>query len=173
MAIQKHSGKLKKQVVDYEVIINSEEKEIATLNNTIKGLKEDKGRKPVELNRQEVSTGELFRLIPKTRGTKNNVAVNATSYQCEFTECNKTSVDTIKCNICSRWICESCHDVPASKLKPIFNKCKTLYFVRSTCDNDEETDTENNTASPSPESKFEKLILDKLHGIEMCIDETI
>ena len=37
----------------------------------------------------------------------------------------------------------------------------------------EETDTENNTASPSPESKFEKLILDKLHGIEMRIDETI
>ena len=67
LAIQKHSGKLKKQVADYEAIINSKGKEIATLNNTIKGLKENKGRKPVKLNIQEVSTGELFRLIPRTR----------------------------------------------------------------------------------------------------------
>ena len=80
-------------------------------------------------NKQKVNTSDLFRLIPKTRGSKNNVAVNPNSFQCEFTECNKTGVDTIKGNICSRWIMQSCHDVPASKLKPIFKKCKTSCAV--------------------------------------------
>ena len=180
LATQKHSGELKKLVADYKVVINSKEKEIASLNDTIKGLNDDKVRKPVNLSRQKVNTGDLFRLIPKTRGTKHKrkkkkVAVNPYSFQCEFTECSKTGVDTIKHNICSRWICESCHDIPARKLKPNFNKCKTLYFVCSTCDNVEKTDTEysTDTASPSSESKFEKLILDKLQSIEMRIEATI
>ena len=134
--------------------------------------------KPTQLVKHAVNSGDLFRIKPKTRGSNKSIAIDPSSFNCEHPECDKIGVDTIKCNICLKWICESCHDVPVSKLKPIFNKCKTLYFVCKACDHDDievkKSDVDlSNTVSPRPESNFEKMILEKLEGIENRIDDTI
>ena len=68
--IEEYDEKLWILVANHEKELKQKDEELATQNNTIKGLKEDKDRKPMKLNRQEVSTGELFRLVPKTRGSK-------------------------------------------------------------------------------------------------------
>ena len=41
--------------------------------------------------------------------------------------------DLIKCNVCCKWVCEACSDIAVAKLKPIMNKCKSLYFICKAC----------------------------------------
>ena len=48
-----------------------------------------------------------------------------------YPECNSTDVDTIRCNLCAKWVCEGCQDVSVAKLKRIFNKCKTIDQLQS------------------------------------------
>ena len=43
-------------------------------------------------------------------------------------------MDLIRCNICSKYVCELCNDIPVPKVKQIFNICNTLYFICKTCD---------------------------------------
>ena len=89
------------------------------------------------------SDEECFRLKPK-RGTKAN---KQTDIKCEFDACSEKEVDRVKCNMCAKWVCESCNDVPEAKLKPIMNKCSTTYFICKKCD-------ESVEAEATPHSNF-------------------
>ena len=51
-------------------------------------------------------------------------------------------MDLIKCNICSKWVCEEYNDVTITKLKPIMNKCKSLYFICKVCNEMNQEDAE-------------------------------
>ena len=54
--------------------------------------------------------------------------------KCEFTSCTNDTEDAlIKCNACETWVCETCNDIPISKLKSVMNKCHGVYFVCKTC----------------------------------------
>ena len=54
--------------------------------------------------------------------------------KCEFTSCTNDTEDAlIKCNACEIWVCETCNDIPISKLKSVMNKCPGVYFVCKTC----------------------------------------
>ena len=76
-------------------------------------------------------TDQSFRSKPKkVKGSSKIVAIS----KCEFSECNNSDVDLIRCNICSKYVCELCNDIPVAKVKQIFNKCNTLYFICKTCD---------------------------------------
>jgi molybdopterin converting factor small subunit len=61
--------------------------------------------------------------------------------KCEFEGCGKTDIDLTKCNMCNKWVCETCNDIQAAKLKPITNKCRRVYFICKSCD--ENIGTEN------------------------------
>ena len=74
----------------------------------------------------------MFRIIPKRKGSSKNLDVN--SFTCEYPGCEISNVALIKCNLCSKWVCEDCNEVPVVKLKPIMNKCNTVYFICKACD---------------------------------------
>ena len=93
--------------------------------------------------------------------------------------CTSTIADLAKCCVCSKWGCESCNEIPVTKLKPIIEKCPRVYFVCTNCDErihncEFALPEEDTSATNEPnESKFERMILSKLEGIEDRIDETI
>ena len=53
---------------------------------------------------------------------------------CKNSGCDKLDVDLIKCNMCGNLICEECSAVKITKLRPVMNQCKTLYYTCPTCD---------------------------------------
>ena len=54
--------------------------------------------------------------------------------KCEFPNCTNDQEDAlINCNVCGVWVCESCNDIPISKLKPLMNKCTGVFFACIAC----------------------------------------
>ena len=126
-----------KVINDYENAINEKNEEIATQKEVIKCYGESACTSNVLLNKV-CSNNDIFRMIPKWKGSSKNIDAN--SFKCEYPGCDLSNVDLIKCNLCSKWVCEECNEVPISKLKPIMNKCKTLYFI---CNGYDETNHES------------------------------
>ena len=56
-----------------------------------------------------------FCIKPEMTSNKN---IDLNSYNCE--SCLSTLVDLIKCNLCSKYVCESCNEIAVSKLKTLF-----------------------------------------------------
>ena len=54
--------------------------------------------------------------------------------RCEYPDCDNSNEDAlIKCNSCTKWICESCSDIAIPKYKTIANKCQNVYFACNNC----------------------------------------
>ena len=75
----------------------------------------------------QISNDDMFQLKPKR---KKGSSQNKT---CDSLECESINVDMIKCNICHKWVCEDCNNVPVSKLKLVMDKCDTIYFICKSC----------------------------------------
>ena len=52
---------------------------------------------------------------------------------CGVSGCDKIDVDLIKCSLCKTLVCEECSSTKITKLRPIMNQCKTLYFCCPGC----------------------------------------
>ena len=127
--LQKAYNELKKrsgeEISIKENIINEKDKQISKLKEEIDKI----GSKSNATGLRRVKSNEsVFRLKPK-KGSKQTDPL-----KCEFEGCSEKSVDLIKCNMCETWVCENCNDVPVAKMKPIMNKCSTIYFLCKTCD---------------------------------------
>ena len=69
----------------------------------------------------------------RTRGRKKSINTTI-DIKCESPNClNANEGSLIKCNACHKWVCETCSDVPIQKLKPIVNKCSSIYFACAGC----------------------------------------
>ena len=64
------------------------------------------------------------------RGDEEIFQTKAKKKKCQF--CDREDA-LIKCNACGLWICELCSEIPISKLKPIMNKCNTVYIACKEC----------------------------------------
>ena len=53
---------------------------------------------------------------------------------CQVSGCDRSDIDLIKCNMCRNLVCEECSGVKVTKLRPVMNQCKTLYFMCPSCD---------------------------------------
>ena len=120
---------------NYETIIASKNELLEARNCEIKDLQE---RQQVyetqnKAGLHRVSSDEsIFRLKP---GKKKKQATGDDKLACEFEGCSQTNTDLIRCNVCYKWVCGDCHDdIPVAKFKPLFNKCRTLYFLCKSCD---------------------------------------
>ena len=135
-----HLEKQDKLASNYEQVLNAKNGELDSVNNQIQKLQVIKGSKPTKLTRPD-TTGDSFRIKPKG-GSARNIDVN--TYKCENPDCDSIGVDTIRCSICSTFVCENCHDISVGKAKTIFNKCKTVYFICKNCDRADLTTDEQN-----------------------------
>ena len=115
---------------EYKKAINEKDEEIASQKEIIKCCKET-----LYDGRKNLTKENMFRIKPKKSGKKGNTTSSTTvdSLKCEFAECDIDDVDMIKCNVCEKWVCEDCNDVPVAKLKSIINKCQTVYFICKAC----------------------------------------
>ena len=52
---------------------------------------------------------------------------------CGVSGCDKSDVDLKKCSLCKTLVCEECSSTKITKLLPIMNQCKTLYFSCPGC----------------------------------------
>ena len=120
-----HQNELLQRVLNENAKLKLEISRISEANDVPNIVKPD----IIQLKRIE-SDEEIFRLKPK----RQNKGTKLTELSCEFIDCNEKGIDLIKCNACAKWVCESCNDVPVSKLKPIINKCRSVYFLCKKCD---------------------------------------
>ena len=118
-------------IEDYEKAINCKDEEIAAQKETINRLRNNTCVSNTGFNRR-ISEDDTFRMKPKKRGSEKNLNENVST--CEYLGCESTNIDLIKCNICSKYVCEECNEVPVSKLKQVMKKCKTIYFICKACD---------------------------------------
>ena len=101
---------------------------------------EEKLQEKTQTNSVEKITGlhrieseeSIFRLKPTPKQKQKQTTNDELA--CDFADCNQKDVDLIQCNMCSKWVCGECNDIPVAKCKPIFNKCRTIYFLCKTCD---------------------------------------
>ena len=107
----------------------------------------------------------MFRIIPEKSSKKGNSTSSTTvdSLKCEFAECDIDNVDLIKCNVCEKWVCENCNDVPVAKLKTIINKCQTVFFICKACESSHATENRDGATFSSCE-KEEYLQQDTMTG---------
>ena len=122
-----------KNRTDYDEMINEHNNTMNEKQNKIADLELRLTNKTISSYtglRRITSDESLFCLKPK-RTTKSAKAPNSDELKCEFEGCDKKDVDLTKCNMCSKWVCETCNDIPSAKLKPITNKCRGLYFLNS------------------------------------------
>ena len=157
--VKSHLEKQNKLVSNYEQVLSAKNGELASVNNQIQKLQEIKGSKPTKLTRPD-TTGDSFRIKPKG-GSARNIDVN--TYKCENPDCDSIGVDTIRCSICSTFVCENCHDISVSKAKTIFNKCKTVYFICKNCDKADLTNGEQNENSQTNIICEREKTIEKLH----------
>lgn len=149
------NGIMKEKITELEDGISQKEAEILSLKDTLATVNQscdsiradyetminehssttnEKGNKLFCTSLKRVKSDEnSFRLKPK-RTTKNAKHANGDQLKCDFEGCDKEDVDLTKCSMCNKWVCETYNDIPTAKLKPIMNKCRTIYFLCKTCD---------------------------------------
>ena len=76
----------------------------------------------------------MFRFKERGRGSAKNLTIN----KCDNLACKSVNVDLVRCCVCCSYVCEKCNNIPVNKLKPVADKCSSLYFVCKGCDNNEE-----------------------------------
>ena len=108
---------------------------VLTTNDDISGIKCNQIRK--------YNVDDIFRTKPKRKGSAKNIQVTTTT--CEGPSFKSTNIDMIRCNICLKFVCEQCNDVPVLKLKTVMEKCSNVYFVCKDCN---ETCLDNSGSIP-------------------------
>ena len=72
-----------------------------------------------------------FRIKPsKKKASGKNVDLSI--YNCE--RCTCTFMELIKCNLRSKFVCESCRGVIVSKIIVAIQNCKSVYFICNNCE---------------------------------------
>ena len=122
----------KRERIEYERLITDNTKNSnefnegnVSQNNDVMNVRVKCGR----LNKVS-SMDEIFRMKPKKKGSAKNIQL-----VCDDPSCEAVNVDLIRCNICTKYVCEQCHDVPVGKLKAVMDKCRSIYFICEGCDN--------------------------------------
>ena len=144
--VEKYEREMESQKFDYQDIIVRKDEllaekvaEIASLQDKLANVASGKPR----ITRSDGE--EVFQ--SKTRKNK-----------CQFLSCTNDNEDAlIKCSACGVWVCETCNDVPISKLRPVMNKCSAVYFVCTTCNEALQNCTESPPTEPGMMKKFEEL----------------
>ena len=133
----------------YEEEISDKDKSIATLRKEkidleglTKGLKwqnkeligeRDELRSKLETpNHRTLCRVDGEEVIKTKSKAKNKKAIE--KLKCEYLDCDKKDEESlIKCNACGNWICEACSEIAIAKIKPLINKCRTLFFTCADC----------------------------------------
>ena len=88
----------------------------------------------------------MFRFKERGRGSAKNLTIS----KCDNSECTSVNIDLIRGCVCSIYVCEKCKNNPVNKLKPVADKCSSLYIVCKRCYKNEEV---LKVAIPIPMSK--------------------
>ena len=108
-------------------------------------------RKPDE----EVIVTKAGRRKKSVSGLKNKEK-EILEAKCGMKNCVNDNEAMIKCNACGVWTCECCSDAPITKMKPMMDKCPTIFFACKCCADTMLHSTGKQKHSPSKE----KLIRD-------------
>ena len=71
--------------------------------------------------------------VKRRTGSTKNVDVNT----CEFPGCGEVDTDLVMCSSCGRYVCETCNNVPVSKLKTVVKVCDSIHFICRECSSPE------------------------------------
>ena len=112
-----------------------------------------------------------FRIKPsKKKASGKNMDLSI--YNCEG--CSSTFTDLIKCNLCTKFVCESCSGVIVSKIKVAIHNCESVYFICNSCEGampDPRSQSEHDNHHKREQPNLEQ-ILSKLQNLD-TIDQTI
>ena len=126
------------------------------------------------------SEDSIIRLKQTAKQKKKQTTTDELS--CAFEDCSAKDVDLIKCNMCSTWVCGDCNEVPVAKLKPIFNKCRRLYFLCKTCDEKigsqegfkvSDDDTARSSGNDDFMNSLQRMLDKKVTQLEAKIDKSL
>ena len=122
LAITSQCDTTEQMIKDFE-LLKSEHQRVLQENDELRGI-----HCAPKLRR--TASEETIRLITRS---KKKTTTN-TVIKCEMASCtNENETAAIKCNACGTWVCETCSDVPIAKLKPVMNKCHSVYYACQGC----------------------------------------
>ena len=106
------------------------EKELKVKEKQLETLKAKSGKTEatqLHLNRK---ADELFKSKSRKKSASN---ISITPNKCEYNGCCTEDADLVKCSICSKYVCETCNEIPVGKLKAIVKICNRVYFLCKMC----------------------------------------
>ena len=102
--------------------------ELKKNTDVIEALKNLRGKTEatqLHLNRK---ADELFKAKARKRtGSMTNITTG--SNKCEYSDCGVEDTELVRCSICSRYVCETCNEIPVGKLKSVVKACSRIYFL--------------------------------------------
>ena len=169
--IEKHDEQMAKLVANNEIVLKQKEDEVTASRSDSTAISLIR---PANVN-------DMFKVKSNGKSAKN---IDINNFKCENKSCNMLGVDCIKCSGCLKWICETCHGVPVSKCKPIFNKCKSIYFMCSTCEesaylnkikinNEDYAKESNKKANDSIDDKLSKFATELVGSVSKLVDDKL
>ena len=81
----------------------------------------------LHLNR---NADDMFKVKPKKR---SNSKASLNTNKCEVVSCGAEGMDLVRCDICLKYVCETCNEIPVGKLKSIIKTCNRFYFLCKLC----------------------------------------
>ena len=105
----------------------------------------------------------MFHNKSKKKGSSKNVQI----LSCNNSACQGVYADLIQCNIWTKYVCEQCNVIPIAKLKALVEKCSSIYFICSSCNEGLSGTTSNNQSddgSNIPINDGEKYIVTTLNS---------
>ena len=81
---------------------------------------------------------DVFRIKQKTK--RKNQPLVSEDFTCNNTTCKTADMDLVKCYLCSNYVCEKCCGISVDKIKQVYDKCNSLYFICKECDTTKKTD---------------------------------
>ena len=127
---------LSKEIATLSVDYKSKTDEVITLRNSYKKLELSKQEleNEVEENKKmqnslKQATGciqasymhlnrnaeDIFKVKPKKRGS-STASLTLSVNKCEALSCGAEDIDLVRCSICSKYVCETCNEIPVGKL---------------------------------------------------------
>ena len=144
----------------HQEIVNEKDSSIKRLHEKVRTME----AKQICCLKPMPDDDEMFWIRPKTSTKKKKKDDSITAMTCEFAECTNYNVDLVKCNVCEKWVCEDCNDIPVAKLKQVINKCKRVFFLCKGC----EPNLKSNEQKENPEmiNTLKTLFDDKIKDVE-------
>ena len=115
----------------------------------------------------KINHTEKFHMKPSRRSNANIQIKLCSNALCDA----GTNVNMIRCSCCLKFMCENCSGAQIKNLRPIMEKCDSLYFLCTSCNNGIEPKNSNMNVSVNEKSEEQKTLTESAESVDIMFSK--